>query len=172
MKKILLTALIALTAGFASAQESGESKGKTRFSVGLEAGIPTGDAGDVFSLAIGGSAKVEVPVAASLFATGSAGYTSLSPKKEFKDFGAESMGFIPVKAGAKYFFTENIYGAGELGAVFGTEKGSETAFVWTPGVGISFPVSDKNAVDFDVRYESWSNNGSIDQIGFRVALKF
>jgi opacity protein-like surface antigen len=173
MKTILLAAVMILTVGFASAQESSIIKGKTRFSVGLEAGIPVGDAGDAYKLIIGGSAKVEVPVATSFFATGSAGYINFSPKKEYKDLGLESEGFIPVKAGGKYFFTPNVYGAGELGVVFGTGDEGGTAFAWTPGVGISYPVSDKNDIDFDVRYEGWSDDGaSINQIAFRIALKF
>jgi hypothetical protein len=98
---------------------------------------------------LGGAAKVEVPVAPSFFVTGSAGYTNLSCKSEFKDaleaFGADSpsAGFIPVKVGGKYFFGKNFYGAGELGAAFGTGDAEGTAFVWAPGVGASFPVSAK-----------------------------
>jgi opacity protein-like surface antigen len=171
MKKVLLVAVFAVVAFSASAQT--ESKGRTRFSVGLEAGLPIGDAGDVYSSMLGGAVKVEIPVAKSLFATISGGYTNLSPKKEFKNVGFESTGVIPLKGGLKYFFNKNFYGGGELGAVFGTEKGSETSFAFAPGVGVSYPVSDKNDIDAGVRYESWSNNGfSINQIGFHVALKF
>ena len=169
MKKTLLVAVLAVAAFTASAQT--ESKGRTRLSVGLEAGLPTGDAADVYSFAIGGTLKAEKPLAQSLFGTLSAGYTSLSVKEEFKDF-LDAFGAIPVKAGAKYFFSPNFYGAGEIGAAFGTQKGSETSFILAPGVGISYPVSDKNDIDAGVRYENWSNNGSIGQIGFHVALKF
>ncbi len=170
MKKVLLIAAI----GFASLSASAQTeKGKTKFGIALEAGIPTGDAGDVYSVALGGSLLVEHPIASSLNLTGSAGYTNFSVKDEWKDFGVESAGFIPVKAGAKYYFAKNFYGQGELGAAFGTEKGSETAFAWAPGLGLSYPVSDKTDFDAGVRYESWSaNGGSIDQIAFRVALKF
>jgi opacity protein-like surface antigen len=177
MNKILLTAVLAVAAFTASAQT--ESKARTRFSIGLEAGLPVGDAGDVFSFGIGGAAKAEIPVASKAFATISAGYTSLSYsddiKKLFKALGAEAdpEGFVPVKAGLKYFFGKNFYGAGELGASFGTAKGAETAFAWAPGIGISYPVSSKNDIDAGVRYESWSKDGgSIDQVGFHVALKF
>jgi len=169
MKKVLLIAAVALASLSASAQ----SESKTKFGVALEAGIPSGDAGDVFSLAIGGSVFVEKPVASSFAVTGSAGYTSWSPKKEWKDLGAEAIGYIPVKAGGKYYFGKNFYGQGELGASFGTKDGSKTAFIWTPGVGISYPVSDKLDFDAGARYESWSaDGGSMDQIAFRVALKF
>lgn len=170
MKKVLLVAIMAVAGLTASAQT--ESKGKTRFSIGFEAGLPIGDAGDFYGSILGGSVKAEIPVS-SFFATVSAGYSSLSPKKEWKDLGVESAGVVPLKAGIKYFFAKNLYGAGELGAAIGTEKGSETAFAWSPGIGISYPVSDKNDIDFGVRYESWSNDGnSTDQIGFRIALKF
>ncbi|WP_423147669.1 outer membrane beta-barrel protein [Rubrolithibacter danxiaensis] len=177
MKKILLAVLIAFTTSFAFSQES-SSKGKTKFSIGLEAGIPVGNAGDLFGLAIGGSAKVEVPVAPSFFVTGSAGFINLSYKKDIKDafevvgIDAPSQNFIPVKAGGKYFFNKNIYGAGELGVAIGTADGAGTAFAWTPGVGVVFPVSDKTDFDAGVRYESWSDNGSLDQVAFRVALRF
>ncbi|HEX8378505.1 MAG TPA: hypothetical protein VF602_11865 [Pedobacter sp.] len=171
MKKILLLAVFAVVAFSASAQTEG--KGRTRFSVGLEAGLPIGDAGDVYSSMLGGALKVEIPVASSLFATVSGGYTNLSYKKVFKDLGFESTGVIPLKGGVKYFFGKNFYGAGELGAVIGTEKDSETLLTIAPGVGISYPVSDKNDIDAGIRYESWSKNGgSINQIGFHVALKF
>ena len=177
MKKILLLAVFAVAAFTVSAQTEG--KGKTRFSIGLEAGLPVGDAGDIYSSILGGSVKAEIPVASSLFATVSGGYSSLSYEKEIKEaleaFGIDENpgGVVPLKAGLKYFFNKNIYGAAELGAAIGTKKDSETAFAWAPGVGISYPVSDKNDIDFGVRYESWSKDGnSTDQIGFRIALKF
>ena len=179
MKKILLVAVFAVAAFCASAQTESTSKGRTRFSIGLEAGLPVGDFDDVFSFGIGGTAKAEIPVASKAFATVSAGYTSLSYtddlKKSFKAIGVDdkAQGFVPLKAGLKYFFGKNFYGAGELGAAIGTAKGADTRFAWSPGIGISYPVSDKNDIDAGIRYESWSKDGnSIDQIGFHVALKF
>jgi opacity protein-like surface antigen len=178
MKKILLVAVFAVAAFSASAQKS-ESKSRTRFSIGLEAGLPVGDAKDIYSFGIGGSAKAEIPVASKVFATISAGYTSLSytddVKATFKAFNIDTkpQGVVPLKAGLKYFFGKNFYGAGELGAAIGTSKGDKTGFAWSPGVGASYPVSDKNDIDFGARYESWSKDGvSTDQIGFHVALKF
>lgn len=181
MKKGLLIAALAMTVGVASAQESTTkttSNGKTRFSIGLEAGLPTGNAADGYGAFLGGAAKVEVPVAPKLAITGSAGYSNLSLDKDLKDFfealgvDAPSADFIPVKAGGKYFFGKNFYGAAELGASFGIGDTKGTAFVWSPGIGASFPVSAKNDVDFGVRYESWEDEGSLSQVGFHVGLKF
>ena len=56
MKKVLLVAVLAVAGLTASAQT--ESKGKTRFRIGLEAGLPVGDAADAFGFAIGGTAKL------------------------------------------------------------------------------------------------------------------
>ena len=174
MKKILLFVALALTVRVASAQETANTpvKARTRFSIGIEAGIPTGDASDALGAFLGGTAKVELPVASSFFVTGSAGYTAGIYKEEIRDAFDVSFGAIPVKVGGKYFFGKNFYGAAELGAAFAAGDNEGTAFVWAPGVGASFPVSAKNDIDFGVRYESWENEGSISQVGFHVALKF
>lgn len=164
MKKVLLTTIAVLTAGFIFAQSE---KGKPSFNAGIELGLPVGDFGDVYSIGIGASVQAELPVAESLLATGSVGYSSFSPKSDFKDF-IDAAGFIPVKVGAKYFFANNFYGAAQVGASIGTADGSETTFAWTPGIGMIF-----NKIDAGIRYESWTKDGaSLDQIGLRVAYKF
>src|SRR5687768_4067798 len=109
MKKILLVAVFAVAAISASAQTA--SKSRTRFSVGFEAGLPIGDAGDFYGSILGGSLKAEIPLKSALFATISGGYSSLAPQKEFRDAGFESVGVVPLKAGLKYFISKNIYGA-------------------------------------------------------------
>ncbi|RVU00186.1 DUF3575 domain-containing protein [Mucilaginibacter limnophilus] len=175
MKKFLL-ALVVLsgTAYGALAQTSEPGK----FSVGVEAGLPLGDAGDAFNFAIGGSLKYELPVAEQFSVSLSAGYTNLMYKGEVKDALEESgesksgIGFIPVKAGAKYYFNgsfnEGFFGEAQLGATFSTEEGGGTAFTYAPGVGYSFG----NGLETGLRYEAWSNDGTISQLGLRIAYKF
>ena len=80
---------------------------------------------------------------------------------------------IPVKAGIRYFFAENFYGGAELGAAFSAEGGSGTAFAYSPGIGVEFPVADKAAIDLGVRYEGWSQNSHTNSfIGIRAAFNF
>ena len=154
-----------LTAGFVFAQSE---KGKPSFNAGIELGLPVGDFGDFYSIGIGASVQAELPVAESFSATGTVGYSSFSPKSDFKDLGADAAGFIPVKVGGKYFFSNNFYGAAQVGVSIGTGDGSETAFAWTPGIGVIF-----SKIDAGIRYESWTKDGgSLDQIGLRVAYKF
>lgn len=177
MKKcILLTSIATLFVLQVLAQDepsaSTTSPSGRKFSVGLDFGLPMGDEGDVYSISFGGSGKMEVPFSDAFYGTVTAGFTSLYLKEEFNDL-FDPQGFIPVKAGGKYYFGNmNYYVEGEVGAVFGIEDGAGTAFAYAPGLGISFPVSDKGAIDAGARYEGWSNDGTFSQIGFRIAYKF
>lgn len=181
MKKLLLTfAIVAVAAVASFAQNSVSTGSKNKLGIGLEFGLPMGDAGDAYSIGFGGAGKFEAGVSKSFGITVTAGYTSFYYKKDIKDaleaLGADTkpVGFIPVKAGGKYYFgaSQNLYAEAEVGAAIGTQKGSETSFIYSPGVGISFPVSNKSAFDAGVRYESWMNDGSFNQIGVRIAYKF
>jgi opacity protein-like surface antigen len=174
MKKVLLSLLMVAGLGFAaSAQTEGAVQ---KLSIGAEFGFPT-KKGSKNTLIAGGSLQYEHPVAKDLNLTGSAGYLSYmytgDTKDALKALGfPTSLGFIPVKAGAKYYFGGNFYAAGELGAAFSTEKGGETSFAFAPALGASFSVADKSSLDFGVRYETWSNNGSISFLGLRAAYSF
>jgi len=174
MKKLLLS--LALVAGLglaANAQTEGAVK---KLSVGAEFGFPTGD-GSKDNFIVGGSLQYEHPVASSFNITLSGGYLSSmitgDTKKAAEVLGLKtSYGFVPVKAGGKYYFGGNFYGAAELGATFATTSGGGTAFTYAPGLGASFSIADKSSLDFGVRYESWSNNGTASFIGLRAAYAF
>jgi hypothetical protein len=178
MKKILLAlAFIAGTACTTFAQT--HSGGGGKFSIGLEGGLPVGDAHNYSDYIIGGSLKYEYPVADNLFITGSAGYSSLHVKSfdissndpEFSyqfHFDGGSAGVIPVKVGAKYYFDGHFFGEAQVGAAFGTNSGSSTLFVYSPGIGYTFA----GGFEAGVRYEAWSNNGTIGQAALRLAYRF
>lgn len=174
MKKLLLSLALVAGLGFAaSAQTEGAVQ---KLSIGAEFGLPTQKNSNSFI--VGGSLQYEHPVAKSLNLTGSAGYLSEMATGDAKDalkaIGAKtSFGYVPVKAGAKYYFGGNFYGAGEVGAIFGTETGAGTAFTFAPTLGASFSVADKSSLDFGLRYENWSKNGnSAGFIGLRAAYAF
>ncbi|WP_316813276.1 hypothetical protein [Pedobacter heparinus] len=173
MKKLLL--LTAVAGLFAFSSVNAQTKAP-KLSVGAEFAFPMGDFGDAADFGFGGSLQYQHPVAANLLVTGSAGYTSF----KFKDidFGGVTIkggnaGYIPVKAGARYYFGENFFAAGELGAAFSTEDGGSTAFVYTPGIGVDFPVADKGSIELGARYEAWSADSSTSGfIGLRLAYNF
>ena len=167
MKKILLAvALIAGVSVSSFAQSKSEDGGK--FSVGLEAGLPVGDASNAYNFVIGGSLKYAQPIATDLAFTISAGYSSFMGKT-VAGFKVPAAGFVPVKAGIKYNFAESFYGEAQLGASFGTQSGSKTGFAYSPGVGYNFG----GGVDLGVRYEGWSySGGTVSQIAARLAYSF
>jgi hypothetical protein len=171
MKKVLLSLLMVAGLGFAaSAQTEGAVN---KISVGPDFLLPVGDNTNGLSLGYGGSVMGEFNVAKSLNLTVSGGYISVAPEKALKDAGFTNSGVIPLKAGAKYYFGGNFYGAGELGAAIFTEKNSGTAFSYAPTIGASFSVADKSSIDLGVRYEGWSKNSTtLSFIGIRAAFAF
>ncbi len=76
MKKLLsIMAVVVITATSFNAEAQTTSK-PVRFGIGVDAGVPIGTAGDVYSLIIGGSLLGEYKVASDLGLTLSAGYKS------------------------------------------------------------------------------------------------
>lgn len=168
MKKLLL--LTAVAGLFAFSSVNAQTKAP-KLSLGAEFAFPMGDFGDVFNFGYGGSLQYQHPVAESLLITGSAGYTNFQ-SKEILGVKVNS-GAIPVKAGARYYFGENFFAAAELGAAIGTEKGDKTAFIYAPGIGVDFPVSDKGSIELGGRYEAWSaDSNTRGFIGLRLAYNF
>lgn len=179
MKKLLLSAAILSILSFtALAQEpppvsSVAGPSSRQFSVGLEFGLPMEEFGDFYTIGFGGSGKMEIPLGSAFNATVTAGFINFYAKEEFSSI-VKDAGYIPLKAGGKYYFgNNNYYVEGELGASISTTEGGGTAFAYAPGLGVSYPVSDRGAIDAGARYEGWSKDGgSINQVAFRIAYKF
>ncbi|WPU95483.1 hypothetical protein SNE25_08100 [Mucilaginibacter sabulilitoris] len=168
MKKLLLVLAIVGGTAFSSFAQSSGPADAPKFSVGVEAGLPIGNIKNGYNFVIGGSLKYELPIAESTMFTISAGYNSFLAKSEFKDIGGESAGFIPVKAGIKYYLNQGFFAEGQLGAAFGTKSGEGTAFAYSPGIGYTFD----GGFEAGVRYEGWSHDGTVSQIGLRLAYRF
>lgn len=84
-------------------------------------------------------------------------------------------GFVPMKAGLRYFFSEYLYGGGEAGISLSSANGtgSGTSFAYAPTIGVEFPVSNGSSVDAGIRYESWSRStGTRSFIGLRAGFNF
>jgi hypothetical protein len=175
MKKLLLTLALASGIAFSSfaqtttATSSSPLSGGGKFSIGAEGGLPVGEVSNGYSAVIGGSVKYELPTSGRSYFTLSAGYNAFLLKSEFKGIGISSTtGFIPVKAGAKYYSEGNFFIEGQLGIVFSTESGGGHAFVWSPGIGYSF----NGGFEAGVRYEGWTNGSTIGQVNLRLAYRF
>lgn len=148
------------------------------FSVGLELGLPTGDYRNFYNVGFGGSGKIEIPATKNLYITATAGYTSFYLKDSYRNLlrtiglSTTPYGYVPLKAGGKYYFSPAFYAEGEIGAAIGINHGSSSYFAYAPGIGTSIPLTGKNAIDIGFRFEGWSQNNDFNQFGLRAAYKF
>ena len=162
MKKVILFSIFSLIAFTGFSQKSDKS---TKLSIGAELGLPIGDFSAGYSLAVGFSGQADFNVANNIDLTLNAGYTRFLGKD-----GADGSGAIPVLGGAKYHFSDKVYGSAQLGVSFFSFGGeSLTLFTFAPGVG--YKVSDN--FDLLFKYSSISDDGgSINWIGVRAAYSF
>lgn len=179
MKKLFLLTAIAGIFAFSnvSAQTKDPAMSGQKLGIGADFAFPTGDFGDGYDFGYGGSLQFQTPIATKLNFTASAGYLTFKAKDiTLPGIGTFSPGrfnSIPVKAGIRYFLAENFYAGGELGASFATGDNSGTAFVYTPNIGVEFPVANKASIDLGARYEAWSRDGSTARfVGLRLAYNF
>ena len=172
MRKLLLVAVLIVSVASASFAQTSKSSSGGKFSIGVDPGIPVGSVSDVSSFVIGGDIKYSLPAATNFDVSLSAGYSVFIGKTI--DIGGTSVKVsnlkaIPVKLGGRYNFngTTGFFGEFGVGAAF-IQDGGGTAFVYAPGIGYAA----NGGFEIGARYEGWSKNGSIGQIGFRVAYSF
>ena len=191
---IKISALVLALAGFtlgAKAQstttttKTSSAPGGVILSIGVDAGIPTGNLNNGYNWNIGGSLQADIPVVPNLFVTINAGYNSIQGKDNAygTGFKATNIQLLPVKAGLKYFVIPNVYIQGEAGAAFLLNKNDfddnkSAAFVYAPQVGVKFPLGGKSFIDAGVRYEATTkfdsgvDNSKVNFVGLRVAYAF
>lgn len=166
--KSLLTAAVAAVVMFtgltsAQAQTVDTDSRATRFGIGLSAGLPTTNG---YDFAFGADLRLQKDFVSNVSGTLSAGYNSFSLEDGLAE---ENLGYIPVKVGLKVFPVQRFYISGEVGAAFGTDEGSNTAFVYAPGIG----VGTNTGIDIGLRYEGMT--GNVDRLGLKnpgqVALR-
>lgn len=155
-------------------------------SVGVDAGIPTGNLSNGYNWNIGGSLQADIPVIPQqLFVTVNAGYNNLQGKDNAYGTGltATDIQLLPVKAGLKYFPVSHFYIQGEAGAAFSLNKSAvgfenSAAFIYAPQIGYQFPLGGKNYLDAGVRYEgstdfiSNNDNSQVHFVALRLAYAF
>jgi hypothetical protein len=145
-----------------------------RFGIGLEGGIPTGDARSGSNFELGGTARLQYGVSNNLALTLTSGYYNFFGKTITDPilnttFKTPSEGIIPVKAGIKAFFAPSFYFGAEAGAGFeATGDDKQVKLILSPGVGYA-----TKSWEVGARYENFSGQGSnFGLIGLRVAYGF
>jgi hypothetical protein len=174
MKKLLVTVSFFLFLAVSVYPQSPAPSyiAKPRLSAGAEFAVPSGSYGNLFSIGFGGSAKFEVPVTRELYLSGTAGFTTFY-LKENGTAPNINKSYVPLKGGVKYYLAPFFYGEGELGISIGTIRNAGSALLWSPGIGVSLPLTDDSYLDAGIRYERWARpGGNINQTGIRVSYKF
>lgn len=173
MKKVLsVLVVLLLIVGFSNAQN------KITLSAGGNLALPTGSFGDIAGTGFGASVTGEYPLGEKLVGTATVGYITWGTK----DFGGAEWSFsaIPVLAGAKYFFNNNLYGYGQLGFHMfsssaeidfgpffgGKQKVDDSSSEFTIGLGAGYEI---NNFDLSAAYYIISD---ANYLGVRVAYKF
>jgi hypothetical protein len=172
-KFLLFIAFIfaAVTGGYAQTNAIPE------LSIGGEFGFPTGQASAVYGTVLGGSVKLEVPVSKSNFHLAfTTGYSIFLTKFNYPGVYTSSL-YVPVEAGARYYFSKIGYAEGDVGFsadLTGNYTPEKTAFIYSPIIGFSAPVyKHKSTVDIGFRYEGRVESGnSVGQIAIRIAYRF
>jgi len=170
MNKIVSLLLLSTIFFAGNAQTKGRyatsAKTSSGFSIGIEAGLPLGENGEIYSSIIGGSLQYEIMPSADVGITFNGGYLNYNIKSRY---GGGGVGFVPLLGGVKYYFTPAAFFHAQIGAAVGTATGQGTSFAYSPGLGF------KLSPDFDaeVKYLGISNRGgTIANVGLRVAYNF
>jgi len=142
-----------------------------RFGIGLEAGVPTGNASNVSNFSLGGTARLQYGVTNDLALTLTSGYYNMFGKTvttPLGNFKAGDTGIVPLKAGIKAFFSPSLYFGAEVGAGFETNTGGSTKFIASPGIGWA-----NKSWDVSARYENFAGQGNnYGLVGARIAYGF
>jgi hypothetical protein len=167
MKKLfLLVVLFALTVSV-NAQTKAAAKDTKSFKIGVGAmaGLPTGDIKPYADLAYTFDLTGEFTVTPTSAFIVSAGYFDLVRKS-----GYTGKGLIPLLAGAKYYFSDQIYGIAQAGISLSAASGGGSAFTYAPGIG--YKISDKFDVSLKYQAAAPKGGGSISFLGLRAGLTF
>jgi hypothetical protein len=137
-----------------------------RFSVGVDAGIPTGNLTIGSNFVLGGTITGQYGISNNFAITLTSGadhfFSKINPATGTR---FDSFGVIPIKAGIKEFFVPGIYFAAQAGVgIEETDAGTgNTKLLLSPSVGWA-----NSNWDIGFRYDNYS--GQSDPYGF-VALR-
>lgn len=170
MQKLLLFLFISFSAISTYAQGGGTQANSTALSIGAELNIPQQSR---YTIGYGASAKFELPIINAFSLTLTGGLHQFHIKNIFDGASTGNDTFIPLKAGAKYYFDPRFYTEGELGTVIDHNDAiDQNRFTYSIGTGFLLPLNNSNnMVDVGLRFEQWSQN-RLQQFGIRVAYRF
>jgi hypothetical protein len=171
---VLLLVLVGLATS-ASAQHY-------NLAVGPEINLPSGNASNISTIGFAGAVKAEIGLTRKFAVTANGSLTTFLGRKYFGTVSSAETA-IPIKAGFKYYNSENFYFEGQAGTSIPINGQLRNSFVWSAGLGSYLKLNyTENKLDVGLRYEGWSskrnitpNNTSFSTFGFislRAAYAF
>jgi opacity protein-like surface antigen len=185
MKKLILCAAIAVISISHVTAQSPSGERDFKISIGAEGALPLGKMKDFSSMGIGGSLQAEYKIGEVVAITLDAGYLTFSGKTQarivnydlitlqpiYANVKLATINQIPVMAGARLYFTENLYVGAQAGITFFSASGSKSssAFTYAPGIGYNLTPH----LDLMIKYQAY-NKSSITTafLGARLAYSF
>ncbi len=160
MKKILSAVVITVISLSVNAQKNSN----VLFNVGAEIGFATGNLNLAYSIGIGATANLEYAINDKTNITLNSGLIEYIGKKlPGTTFKNRSVAAFPILGGTKYFFTDNFYGAAQIGVTIFSGAGQSSKFTYSPGLG--FKANQK--IDLLLKYTGYADLGGA--FGVRVA---
>ena len=170
MKKLITSAIIAILV-IASTGANAQEK-KFKVGLGLEAALPVGNFGTVYSAAAGLSLRFLYKITPQFGATFTTGGIAFFPKGSLNKSSKATLN-IPFKVGGRYKFTKKFYGIMEVGDTHSivyyksdnaVSHVSGDSFTYAPGIGVLL-----GGFDASLRYEGYKNAGFV---GLRLGFFF
>ncbi len=164
MKKILVFGCMLLLGVSLQAQEG--------FNLGINLGLPVGDASDLSSFSLGVDANYLWNVSESLDVGVATGFTNAFGKTfEIlgEEFDVEDVQFIPIAAAGRYHVTDKFRAGADVGYAIGINDGNDGGFYYRPI--LAYSLSQSMEVNFS--YTGISLDGatwSTINLGFMVNL--
>ena len=142
-----------------------------RLGIGVEGGVPTGNVKNFSNFELGGTGRLQYDLTDKFDITLTSGYYSFLGK-DIPGTSSKytSLGVVPVKAGIKAFFAQDLYFGAEAGAGFETNGANKsTKLILSPALGWA-----NQSWDVGVRYENFSggNGPNYGTVALRVAYGF
>ncbi len=169
MKKVFFILAFSIATLAVSAQKTYPNIGGFKISGGLNLAIPASNF-DPYSIGAGVDLLGQYGLSKSVGLTIDAGYTSLFPKKSFKDIGVEDLTIIPLRAGLRFYPSSSFYLGGKAGLGILKAKNSNSVNTTAYSFGAGYMMSP--ALDLGVSYDGYSKNGSSGLVNVRLGYFF
>lgn len=172
-KFLYLVIFLGLSYG-AKAQQSAVPD-TTRYSLGLDVLLPTGNLNNGYLIGTGVSAQIDLPITTKLYVTGNVGFDNYFPQSSqtanpYSAAGVSQadLRIMPVKVGLKFFLIRTFYIQAEGGESFVLNKDAVFAYqsdaiTVAPQIGLLFKLHHKNYIDVGFRYEWFQDIYSNDE---------